>query len=434
MDDEEFIVLEFATDMATRQSAAEQRGGLEGLSASGEILVSRPPDMPLSDYVKVTTTNDPKAADDARDTPGVLTGRVMPVALIRPASQDGTGPRDEVSGDPLAAAKAAGLSWGIADVLGPDPRDVDGSGVKVAVLDTGIDPNHPAFVGVRDGIIAARKNFTAGGDDDGNGHGTHCAGTIFGGDVDDVRIGAARGVSDILIGKVLDDFGRGSTKSIIDGLKWAHSEGANIISMSLGLDFPGMQKRLMQSGRPPEIATSTALVAYRDALVQFQSMALLLMQETQNLAGTVIVAAAGNESRRQISPTFTIAASLPASADISILSVAATRVAPDGRRPGDFSNVDPALAAPGVDIVSAAAGGGLRPDDGTSMAAPHVTGAAALWWAYIAARDGGYVRASDVRSALTHTADANGFSPGVSRRDRGAGSVRAPQNDEGSRG
>ena len=69
----------------------------------------------------------------------------------------------------------------------------------VAVLDTGIDPNHVAF----NGVNLTRRNFTAEGDDDLHGHGTLCAGTIFGRDVNGLRIGVARGVSDAIIGKVL---------------------------------------------------------------------------------------------------------------------------------------------------------------------------------------------------------------------------------------
>ena len=83
-----------------------------------------------------------------------------------------------------------------------------GEGVTVAVLDTGIDSKHPAFAGVD----IVEKDFTGTGNGDRQGHGTHCAGTIFGRDVDGKRIGVARGVKRALIGKVLGDEGGGDSE------------------------------------------------------------------------------------------------------------------------------------------------------------------------------------------------------------------------------
>src|SRR5690606_5321382 len=97
----------------------------------------------------------------------------------------------------------------------------------------GIDAQHPAFEGVQ----LIEKDFTNTSVGDGNGHGTHCAGTIFGRDVADHRIGIARGVKKALIGKVLKDNGRGSSEMIFEGMKWAVQEGAHVVSMSIGFDF-----------------------------------------------------------------------------------------------------------------------------------------------------------------------------------------------------
>jgi subtilisin family serine protease len=98
----------------------------------------------------------------------------MPTALIKPL---------EVAG---AAATGA---WGIAAVKA-DTSNFTGDGVVVAVLDTGIDKSHPAFAGV----TIVEQDFSGSGNGDRQGHGTHCAGTIFGRDVSGTRIGIARGV------------------------------------------------------------------------------------------------------------------------------------------------------------------------------------------------------------------------------------------------
>src|SRR5262249_33797538 len=135
-------------------------------------------------------TNEKDRAELRRDPEVVGTAPVMPVHLVVPP-------------DTAVASAGAGPagSWGVEAGGGLDsPRT--GAGVRVAVLDTGIDPNHPAFAGISLTPINC-KNFTNEGDEDINGHGTHCAGTIFGRDVDGKRIGIARGVTEVFIGKVL---------------------------------------------------------------------------------------------------------------------------------------------------------------------------------------------------------------------------------------
>ncbi len=125
----------------------------------------------------------------------------------------------------------------------------------MAELDTGIDATHPAFAGVE----LVQQDFTGEGDGDGNGHGTHCAGTVFGRDVDGQRIGVARGVSKALIGKVLGADGGGDSDMIFRAIQWAVGSGANVISMSLGFDFPGLVADRVKAGWPPDLATSRAL-------------------------------------------------------------------------------------------------------------------------------------------------------------------------------
>ncbi len=133
-------------------------------------------------------------------------------------------------------------TWGIRAVRA-DTSPFTGAGVTVAVLDTGIDPNHPAFAGVE--LV---RHFTDESDDDTHGHGTHCAGTIFGRDADGVRIGVAPGVTKAVIGKVLGAGGGGGDQ-IMEAIQWAIAEGANMISMSLGIDFPRYVELLTRRGR-----------------------------------------------------------------------------------------------------------------------------------------------------------------------------------------
>src|SRR5262249_4677245 len=90
-------------------------------------------------------------------------------------------------------------------------------------------------------------------DGDKQGHGTHCAGTIFGRAVDGKRIGVAPGVTKALIGKVLADDGGGNSDMIFAGIQWAVTEGAQVISMSLGFDFPGSVKRMTDDGWPIDL-------------------------------------------------------------------------------------------------------------------------------------------------------------------------------------
>ncbi|MGH9323713.1 MAG: S8 family peptidase, partial [Vicinamibacteria bacterium] len=296
------------------------------------------------------------------------------------------------------------------------------AGVTVAVLDTGIDAQHEAFRGK----TIVQKDFTGEGDGDGNGHGTHCAGTVFGGEVAGQRIGVAPGVGRALIGKVLNRRGSGSTEQLLDGVLWAAREGANVISMSIGLDFPGLVKRLIDSGLQVEPATSKALAAYRDNVRLFDKLAELLSAQSAMLSKTMIVAAGGNESRR---PAFEIATAPPAAADgiVAVGAVGRTGDALTDLRIATFSNTGPDIAAPGVGVVSAKVGGGVRALDGTSMATPHVAGVTALWIEKIQERNPSF-KMSEIEGRLVGQATSAMMAADEDPADLGAGLVQAPRN------
>ena len=139
-------------------------------------------------------------------------------------------------------------------------------------------------------------------------------GTVFGRDVDGVRIGVAQGARRTLINKVLADNGGGSSEALFSGMTWAVKNGAQVISMSLGFDFPGLVPRLTADDWPADLATSSALEAYRANL--HVRLADANAPGARGISErTVVVAASGNESRRDLRPDYEIAASLPAAAE-----------------------------------------------------------------------------------------------------------------------
>ena len=321
--------------------------------------------------------------------------------------------------EPVGAPAAAGAVWGIAAV-GADKSAFTGKDVVVSVLDTGIDASHPAFAGVD----LIEQDFSGSGNGDRQGHGTHCAGTIFGRDVDGKRIGVARGVRQALIGKVLADEG-GSSEMLFSGMLWALQNKANVISMSLGFDFPGMVHDLVESGGYDiRAATSQALEAYRANLRMFDSIMDVRQSYEAFAPGCVVVAAAGNESHR---PHYEISVGLPAAAEdvISVGALDLSATSPGTYATGFFSNSLPDVVAPGVKVTSARAGGGLTSLTGTSMACPHVAGVAALWWEAVRTT-GTVTRAGSIIGKVTAMARSNVFEPGTDMGDVGRGLVTAP--------
>jgi hypothetical protein len=230
-----------------------------------------------------------------------------------------------------------------------------GSGVTVAVLDTGYDADHADLAGV----VTRSRDFTDSGVVDRHGHGTHVVSILAGSGA--ASQGRYRGVApdaDLAVGKVLHDDGSGTEETILAGMHWAVTEAhADVVNLSLGSFGPG-------DGTGPV-----------DAVVN----------ELSRRYGTLFVAAAGNRGPGGL-------VSSPASADAALgvanvddsdrLAIHSSR----GPRTGD-ALAKPDLAAPGVGISAARAAGAFpehagqadyAPLTGTSMSTPHVAGAAAL--------------------------------------------------------
>lgn len=332
----------------------------------------------------------------------------MPTKLIAP--------RIENLAD--AQNQPAGTAWGV-DAVGATTCPIDGRGIIPAIIDTGIERTHPAFGGVN----LKEKDFTQTGDGDGNGHGTHCAGTVFGRSVNGLRIGVAPGVQTALVGKVLDQQGRGSTESCFRAVQWAVDSGANVISMSLGLDFPGFVQAEVQRGLPVDLATSMGLEAYRLNVRLFEQLMAFVKARGAMLQAAILVAAAGNENRRFKDPTWDITVAPPAVAE-GILSVGAVGRGPVGLECAEFSNSGVNFVAPGVGIHSAHLGGGLVAMSGTSMATPHVAGVAVLWAQWLRTRN--LLTPFNLEARLAASATLVPLAPGFEPADVGLGIVSAP--------
>ncbi len=345
-----------------------------------------------------------------RDPHVVSIAPPMPVKLVKPTATE------------AVEALHEGTTWGVV-VTGVAESPFTGHGVTVAVLDTGIDAEHEALQGVE----LIQQDFTGEGNGDGHGHGTHCAGTIFGQEVNGFRFSMAPGVRRALIGKVLASDGSGSTEQICRAIQWAVEQGAHVVSMSLGFDFPGLVDYWVSQGVPIDLATSRALEAYGANTRLFDSLAMLVRARGALFQGTLLVAAAGNESKRNINPDYELAVAPPAAAE-GIVSVGALQTAgePHGALTvADFSNTGPNISGPGVRVTSAKAGGGYVAYSGTSMATPHVAGIAALWAEKLLA-ESGRLDIVELTARLIGRATKERLAAGFDPMAVGAGLVQAP--------
>lgn len=228
------------------------------------------------------------------------------------------------------------VDWGLTFSGVPEAwQRARGRGIKVAVLDTGCQIDHPDL----EGQVLAARDFTGSrfGAADRQGHGTHCAGIIAAIDNQRGVVGVAPEAS-LIVAKVLGDDGSGGGDSVAAGILWALSKGSDIFSMSLGSPEPSAE--------------------IRAALEQVVA------------AGKFVICAAGNDGRPN-------SVGYPAAWDD--LAVCVGAIDSDGKL-ANYSSLGRQVdcAAPGTNVTSTFPGGRYVSMDGTSMATPFVAGAVAL--------------------------------------------------------
>lgn len=311
-------------------------------------------------------------------------------AALSAAAGIGPGaPAAEAATLPTTPLVDGDVTWGL-QAMNVSSSKATGSGVGLAVLDTGFDLAHPDFKGRQ--VVA--QSFVPGEEvQDGHGHGTHCVGTACGprkpGELP--RYGVAP-EAEIFVGKVLNNRGRGVDQNILAGIEWALSNNCKIVSMSLG-------SRTLPGAPFSEVFERVA----RRALDQ----------------GTALIAAAGNDSNRDSDVVAPIRH--PANCP-SIMAVAAIdpsfAVANFSNQGTDGGGGEIDFAAPGVDVRSSwPMPLRYRTISGTSMATPHVAGIAAL----VAELNGN----ASAKELLTLVRKAVRQLP-LSALDVGAGLVQAP--------
>jgi subtilisin family serine protease len=377
--------------VAVVDAPPEQIQTLQTTAAEGDVILAVEPERVV--YALESRIGLWSEEDDRTMT---LPGTELPVQylhgyrdavnhLIDRLLVEGQAREDEVA---VAVKNEAVSTWGL-QVTKVTASQFSGQGIRLAVLDTGLDLQHPDFAARQ---LTARSFVRDRQGQDGHGHGTHCIGTACGPQQPRQlpRYGIAYG-AEIFAGKVLTDQGRGTDKSILAGINWAITNECQIISMSLG----------------------ASIIAGQTFSRIFQQVA-----ERGLKAGTLIIAAAGNDSER---PGFIAPVAHPANCP-AIMAVAAV----DKRiRVASFSNgglypqggqVD--IAGPGVDVQSAWPRPMLyRTISGTSMATPHVAGVAALH-----AEANPHARGDTLWRLLIQTARRSS----LPARDVGAGLVQAP--------
>lgn len=269
-----------------------------------------------------------------------------------------------ISADPKRYLSAQSTPYGIPMVQANQLAQNNLSARKVCVIDTGFNLGHPDLGDQNNGVTGQANNSQVGNwYNDGNGHGTHVAGTIAALNNNEGVVGVYPGV-DLHIVKIFNDSGQWTFASdLIDGIDQCQNAGANVVNMSLG--------------------GGSSSTAERNAMQTFANNGILL------------VAAAGNSGNSSLS--------YPASYD-AVVSVAAVG-SNESRASYSQYNSQVELAGPGSSVNSTYPVNSYRSLSGTSMASPHVAGVAALVWSFFP-----QCTNEQIRSALQSTAKDKGSS------------------------
>ncbi|HJR19940.1 MAG TPA: S8 family serine peptidase [Actinomycetota bacterium] len=246
-----------------------------------------------------------------------------------------------------------------------------GAGITIAVVDTGIDLDHPDLKSKIGSHYSCMGGSCAAGGDDDHGHGTHVAGIAAAATNNGVGIAGVAPAAKLMAVKVLDEEGSGDCDDIATGIRFAADHGARVINLSLGPELPGLLAVLLQGGCISDLEAA-ATYAWNK--------------------GVFVVIAAGNNGLRSVYDSETlevVGATGPDDQAASYSSSGADVYAPGG---------DASSCSPSTCIFSTWTGGGYALNQGTSMAAPHVSGIAALLFAR------GYSNAQ-IRQRLAATAD-----------------------------
>ncbi|MGH8791449.1 MAG: S8 family peptidase [Stackebrandtia sp.] len=338
-----------AVGVAATAAVAAAVLGASPAQAEGEILGQNDPNAVEGEYIVVM--EDGVSASSAADVAGAFNGDVRETFEFMDgfSAEMSSSDAKALAGDPdvayvaqnaevgLAATQDNPPSWGL-DRIDQTPTagddsytypDTAGEGVTAYILDTGIDADHPEF----GGRATHGVDTTGEGAGDGHGHGTHVSGTVA-----SESYGVAKAASLVEV-KVLNSAGSGTYEGVIEGIEWvtANHSGPSVANMSLG--GPASQ--------PVEDAVTASVES-----------------------GVVYALAAGNDSGQDACTRS------PAGAE-GALTVGSTN---SGDNRSSFSNIGTCvnLFAPGEQITSTWKDGGTNTISGTSMATPHVAGAAAL--------------------------------------------------------
>ena len=354
--------LEILAEVITSEVSFFNAGALERGAAIGIAPETMAYDVDEYEAPIVTlslTDGEVKALEKNPNVAAVEDDGEMYALEASPIQRSGHGLAVEDQPSPLAET----IPTGVNQIKAPLAWDCSrGKGIAVAVLDTGIDANHPDL----SPNYKAGTSFVVGepGPEDGNGHGTHCAGTIAAA-INGAGVVGVAPAAYLYAVKVLSASGSGNWSWLISGIDWCIKRRIKVLSMSLGGS-----------------AAPSALEA---------------MCDTAWNRGLLLIAAAGNTGA-----TSSPGVGVPA----KYANVVAVSAIDDANTIAPFSSRGPEveLCAPGVQVLSTLPGGGHGKMSGTSMACPHASGAAVVAW-------GGH-RFSDnvtIRRVLAKTADILGL-------------------------